>query len=144
VRRVALNGVLLAVMGVAIVGIQLLDRSGAAVEGSVRRYAAAISNADFDAAMVEIAPERRATWTDWVRAQLGNVYDIRGVAVRSPSVLQRILASTPAGPFEVTAIMDVNRDYPDDFYQPTARVPVEEVDGRWHLATPLLAPLARQ
>jgi hypothetical protein len=139
VRRVALNGLLLAVMGVAIVGIQLLDRSGAAVEGSVRRYAAAISNADFDAALVEIATERRATWTDWVRAQLGNVYDIRGVAVRSPSVLQRIFASAPAGPFEVTAIMDVNRDYPDDFYQPTARVPVEEVDGHWYLATPLLA-----
>ena len=35
--------------------------------------------------------------------------------------------------------MDVNRDFPDDFYQPTARVNVEEVDGRWYLAAPLLA-----
>ena len=135
----ALNGLLLAVMGLAIVGIQLLDRSGAAVEGSVRRYATAVSNADLDAAMAEIAPERRAAWTDWVHAQLGNVYDVRGIAVRSPSVVQRVFNGAPAGPFEVTAVMDVNRDYPDDFYQPTALVNVEEVDGRWYLAAPLLA-----
>jgi hypothetical protein len=130
---------LLAVMGVAIVGIQLFDRSGAAVEGSVRRYAMAISAGDFDAAMAEIAPERRAGWTDWVHAQLGNVYDITGIAVRSPSVVQRVFSDVPGGAFEVTAIMDVNRNYPDDFYQPTTRVNVEEVDGRWYLATPLLA-----
>ena len=135
----ALNGVLLAVMALAIVGIQLLDRSGAAVEGSVRRYAMAVTNGDLDAAMAEIAPEQRAAWTDWVRVQLGNVYDIRGIAVRSPSVVQRVFNGLPGGAFEVTAIMDVNRDYPDDFYQPTALVNVEEVDGHWYLAAPLLA-----
>ena len=35
--------------------------------------------------------------------------------------------------------LDVNRDFPEDFYQPTARVPVEEFEGRWYLARPLLA-----
>ena len=135
----ALNGLLLAVMGLAIVGIQLLDRSGAAVEGSVRRYATAVTNADLDAAIAEIAPDRRAAWADFVHSQLGNEYDVRGIAVRSPSVLQRVLNGAPRGPFEVTAVMDVNRDYPDDFYQPTTRVNVEEVDGRWYLAAPLLA-----
>ena len=139
VRLLALNGVLLAVMGVAIVGIQLSDRSGAAVDGVVRRYAAAISNADLAAAMDEIAPESRADWTDWVRAQLGNVYNPTGIAVRSASVVQRVFDGAHAGPFEVTAILDVNRDFPDDFYQPTARVSVEQVDGRWYLAEPLLA-----
>ena len=68
-----------------------------------------------------------------MRSQLGNVYDLRGVAVRSPSVIERIQDSAPAGPTEVTAIMDVNRDFPDDFYQPTTREPVEEFDGRWYL-----------
>jgi hypothetical protein len=139
VRLLALNGLLLAVMGVAIVGIQLLDRSGAAVDGSVRRYAAAISTGDLDAAMAEIAPAGRAAWTDWVSTQLGNVYAVTGVAVRSPSVVQRVFGGASGGPFAVTAVMDVNRDFPDDFYQPTANVSVEEVDGRWYLATPLLA-----
>ncbi len=85
--------------------------------------------------MAEIAPEQRSHWQDWVRSQLGNVYDVRGVAVRSPSMMQ----GGRRGPFEVTAVLDVNRDYPDEFYQPTARVPVQEVDGHWYLTAPLLA-----
>jgi hypothetical protein len=89
--------------------------------------------------LAEIAPDQRANWTDWVRSQLGNVYDVRGIAVRSPSFLQRVTQRVPAGPFEVTAVLDVNRAYPEDFYQPTARVPVEEFEGRWYLAKPLLA-----
>jgi hypothetical protein len=130
-----LSGVLLALIAVAIAGVQLLDRGEAAVEQSVRRYATAVSNAQLDAAMAEIAPEQRAHWQDWVRSQLGNMYDVRGVAVRSPSMLQ----GGRRGPFEVTAVLDVNRDFADEFYQPTARVPVQELDGRWYLAAPLLA-----
>ena len=126
-------------MALAIGGVQILDRSEAAVEASVRRYATAVSNGDLEAAMAEIAPGQRARWTDWVRGQLGNVYDVKGVAVRSPSVLQRLAERVPAGPFEVTTVMDVNRDYPADFYQPTTRVPIEEVDGRPYLSVPLLA-----
>ncbi|MDQ6672734.1 MAG: hypothetical protein M3069_18660, partial [Chloroflexota bacterium] len=103
------------------------------------RYAAAVSSADLDAAMAEIAPGHRGQWTDWVQAQLGNMYDVKGTAVRSPSVMQRLFGAATAGPFEVTAIMDVNRGSPDDFYQPTVHVPVEQVDGRWYLAEPLLA-----
>ncbi|MGI9148570.1 MAG: hypothetical protein ACR2IK_18825 [Chloroflexota bacterium] len=134
----ALNWLLLALIGANIAGMQLLDRSGTAVEASVRRYATAVSNADLDAAMAEIAPARRAQWTDWVHGQLGNVYDLRGIAVRSPSVVQRMLNNSRSGPFEVTAVMDVNRDTPDEFYQPTVHVSVEQVDGRWYLAKPLL------
>ena len=40
------------------------------------------------------------------------------------------LSGEPGGPFEVTAVLDVNREFPQDFYQPTARVPVEEFEGR--------------
>jgi hypothetical protein len=132
-------GGLLALVALSVVGIQVLDRAEASLEGSVRRYAVAVTNSDLEGALAEIAPDQRANWTDWVRSQLGNVYDVRGIAVRSPSFLQRVTQRVPAGPFEVTAVLDVNRAFPEDFYQPTARVPVEEFDGRWYLAKPLLA-----
>jgi hypothetical protein len=138
-RWTAVNGLLLALTALAIVGVQVLDRADAAVEASVLRYASAVSNADLDAAMAEIAPDQRATWTEWVQSQLGNVYDVRGIAVRSPSVVQRITQLVPGGPFEVTIVLDVNRDFPDDFFRPTTQVNVEELDGRWYLAKPLLA-----
>jgi hypothetical protein len=129
----------MAITALAIGGIQLTDRAEASVEGSVRRYAAAVTNSDVDAAMAEIAPDQRERWTDWVRGQLGNVYDVRGIAVRSPSLLERVARRLPGGPREVTTVLDVDRDYPDEFYQPTTRVPVEQFDGRWYLAAPLLA-----
>ena len=134
-RVMTLNVVLMALIALAVFAVQVLDSGETAVEQSVRRYATAVSTAQLDAAMAEIAPDKRSKWVDWVRSQLGNVYDVRGVAVRSPSLLQ----DGRRGPFEVTAVLDVNRDYPDEFYQPTARVPVEEVDGQWYLSVPLLA-----
>ena len=124
-------GVLLAAIAVAIVGVEAVDRPESAVEASVRRYANAVSNSDLNAAMQEIAPDQRSTWSDWVEGQLGNVYDVTGIGVRAPNLL--------AKPTEVTVFLDVNRGYPDEFYQPTARVPVEEVDGQWYLVSPLLA-----
>jgi len=122
---------LLLLVVLAILVVQIWDRPVAAVETGVRRYATAVTNADVDAAMAEIAPEQRAAWRDFVRNQLGNVYDVTGVAVRANSLLGR--------PTEVTADMDVNRAYPDQFYQAAPRVSVEEVDGRWYLTAPLLA-----
>lgn len=127
-----LNLVLIAVVAVAIVGVQAGTRPAAAVEASVRRYAIAVSNGDFDAAMAEIAPDQRDRWNAWVQGQLGNVYAVTGIAVRAPSLL--------ASPTDVTVDMDVNRGFKDEFYQATPRVNVEEVDGRWYLAAPLLAP----
>jgi hypothetical protein len=122
---------LLALIGLTIVSVEVIDRPESAVEASVRRYAAAISNSDLQVALAEIAPDQRARWTDWVRSQLGNVYEVRGVAVRAPSLL--------AGPTEVTVDLDVNRDFPDEFYQPTPRVAVEMFEGRPYLAAPLLS-----
>ena len=138
-KRTALVGVLLALIALAIVGFEVADRAEASVEGSVRRYAAAVTNSDLDAAMAEIAPDQRERWTDWVRGQLGNIYDVRGIAVRAPSILERVAQRLPGGPREVTSVLDVDRAYPDEFYQPTTRVPVEQFDGRWYLAAPLLA-----
>lgn len=125
-----MNGVLIALIGLAIVGVQLIDRPAAAVEGTVRRYALAVSIGDQDGAMAEIAPDQREQWLDWVSGQVGNQYEVRGIAVRAPSLL--------AEPIEVSVNLDVNRDAPGDFYQPTARVPVEHHNGAWYLAAPLL------
>jgi hypothetical protein len=122
--------VLIAV-GVVVVGVFGFDRRDAGVEASVRRYAAAVSASDMDAALAEIAPSQRGRWRDWVSGQLGNVYEVRGIAVRARGVL--------GAPFEVTVNMDVNRGFEGEFYQPTARVPVTAEDGRDYLATPLLA-----
>jgi hypothetical protein len=138
-RLALINGLLLGALGLAIARAQLGLRDEAAVEAAVRRYAAAVSNSDLDGALAEIAPDQRAQWTDWVRGQLGNVYEVRGIAVRSPSVLQRASTGQGAGPVEVTTVLDVNRGYPDEFYQPTTRVPVERFGGQPYLARPLLA-----
>jgi hypothetical protein len=127
-----LNLVLLALVVLAIVGVEAWDRPEASVEASARRYAAAVSAGDLDAAIAEITPSQRPRWRDWVQGQLGNVYDVTGVAVRATWLL--------ALPTDVTVDLDVNRDYEDQFYQATPRVAVEQVDGRWYLAAPLLAP----
>ena len=137
-RLVVLNGVLLAATLAAILAVQALDRPAVQVEAAVRRYAAAISAANLDAATAEIAPSERTRWRDWIAGQLGNIYDVRGIAVRSASLLSR---QNPR-PTEVTVVLDVNRSYPADFYQPTTRVPLIEADGGWYLAAPLLAPEA--
>jgi hypothetical protein len=133
-KLVVLNGVLLALMAVAVGMYGLVARTDSAIGGSVRRYAAAMSEADLDGAMAEIAPGRREAWRAWIAGQLGNVYEVRGIAVRSPSLLQGT-----GTPFEVSIVLDVNREYPDYFFQPTPRVPVEQVDGRWYLSQPPLA-----
>jgi hypothetical protein len=127
-----LNYALLALVGLAIVGVQAWDRPDAAVEASVRRYAAAVTSSDANAALAEIAPDQRQRWQQWLQGQVGNEYVVTGVAVRAAWLLAR--------PTDVTVDLDVNREYPDDFYQATPRVAVEEVDGRWYLAAPLLAP----
>jgi hypothetical protein len=134
------NWVLAAAIAFAVGGVQLVGRDDAAVEASVRRYAAAISSSQLDAALAEIAPDQQDRWRDFVRSQLGNVYDVRGIAVRSPAVLEQLTRRRPGGAFEVTVVLDVNRDYPDEFYQPTPRVPVARLDGKPDLARPLLAP----
>jgi hypothetical protein len=138
-----LDLLLVASVGVAIVGVQVLDRPAGQVDGSVRRYALAVGAGDLEAAVQEIAPPERDRWRAWINGQLGNIYDVRGVAVRSPSLLERLTArAASSAPSEVTVALDVNRGYPDEFYQPTTRVPLEQVDGRWYLAEPLLAPEA--
>jgi hypothetical protein len=139
VRLVLVNGALLAAIGLAILGVTARDRAEVSVEAAVRRYAAAVTSMDLEAALDEVAPDQREDWRPWLTTQLGNIYDVRGIAVRSPSLADQIVRRAPNGPIEVSVVLDVNRDYPEEFYEPTARVPVEQVNGRWYLSRPLLA-----
>jgi hypothetical protein len=133
VLRLTIVVLALVALGVlAVVGVEAWDRPESAVEAGVRRYAIAVSSSDLDGAMAEIAPEQRPRWKAWVQSQLGNVYDVTGIAVRAPWLLAR--------PTDVTVDIDINREFEDEFYQATPRVALEEVDGRWYLAAPLLAP----
>jgi hypothetical protein len=129
---VLINGALIVLVGLVIVGVEVWNRPSATVEAGVRRYAMAVSNGDLDAALAEIAPDQRAGWTDFVSNQLGNIYDVTGVAVRTSSVI--------GPPTDITTNLDVNRAFPDQYYQAAPRERVELVDGRWYLAAPLLAP----
>jgi hypothetical protein len=138
-RLMLLNLVLLSALALAVVRTQLTLRQHSAVEASVRAYAAAVTNSDLQGALVEIAPEQRDRWRGFVNSQLGNVYEVRGIAVRSPSVFARALTGDAFEPFEVTAMLDVDRGSPDDFYQPTTRVPVEVQGGQAYLGAPLLS-----
>ena len=139
-RLLATNGVLfLALVALAAV-LEVVDHSSVLVESTVSRYAQAISSNDPDTALAEIAPDRRSLHRGFVLNQLGNVYVVRVVAVRTPSLLERVAHPAARGPVEVTVVLDVDPGDPLAYYQPTTRVPVEEVDGRWYLSAPLLQP----
>jgi len=128
VRLFVVNAVLLVAVGLAVVGSSVFSRPSVAVESMVRRYAAALTSGDVDGALAEVAPEERDGSRVWLGSQVGNVYEVRGIAVRA----------VRGTPYEVTVVLDVNRGYADEYYQPTTTEPVEQVDGVWYLARPLL------
>lgn len=134
----AVNAFLLLAAAAAVLAVQLRDRSAFDVERAVDTYAAAVQSQDLDAAIQEIAPDQRDRWSAWVNDQLGNVYDVKGVAVRTPDLLTRWLQHVPGEPTEATVSVDVNHGDPA-YYQADTLVPVEYVDGRWYLGEPLLA-----
>ena len=135
---VLLNALLLAGVAVAVLVEEAVSRPESAIESSVRRYADAMGNSDLDGALAEIAPDQRPTWRDWIAGQLGNMYEVRGVAVRAPSLVDRLRGAANA-PTDVTVVIDVDRAFPDEFYQATTRVPVQQSGQQWYLAVPLLS-----
>ncbi len=136
---VIVNGVLLLGLGGAIGLVQVSDRDGRAVEATVRSYAAALTAQQLDQAVAELAPDVRERWAGWVSGQLGNVYDVKAVSVRAPSVLDRVTRHLSGAPVQATVLMDVNKGYAGEYFQPTTRVEVRRVEGRWYLEEPLLA-----
>ena len=140
VRLVLLNGLLILALTAAITGVQVTDRTSAVVEATVRRYAEAVTQQDLNAALAEIAPENRERWRPWISGQLGNIYEVKSVAVRWPSLMNRGFFRAEDKPIAASVLMDVNRGYPADFYQPTTHIGVEYLNGQVYLSEPLLAP----
>jgi hypothetical protein len=139
-RLLAVNGLLFLALGALAAALEVVDHSSVLVESTVSRYAQAISNNEPDTALAEIAPETRSLDREFVLNQLGNVYVVRVVAVRTPSLLDRLTQPAARGPVDVTVVLDVDPGDPQAYYQPRSTVPVEEVGGRWYLSAPLLAP----
>ncbi len=140
-RVVALNGLLLAAMALVILGVQVLDRDARAIEATVRTYAEAVSNEDLETAAAAVAPGERERWRGWIEPQLGNKYGIRGMGIRSHTVLEQVFQRASGAPFEATVAIDVNPGTPD-LYRAATRVQVTRVDGAWYLVQPLLEPEA--
>lgn len=138
-RWLLVNATLLTVLVGAIGAAQALDRSPGQIDATVERYARAVEAQDLEAAVTELSPAGRERWAPWVAEQLGNIYEVRAVSIRAPSLVARFARGMPGLPTEATVIMDVNRGYPDFFFQPSTRVSLEQRDGRWYLAEPLLA-----
>ncbi len=134
------NGLLLLSLVASAIALEVVDHSSVLVESTVSRYAQAISSNDPDTALAEIAPDRRSLHRGFVLNQLGNVYVVRVVAVRTPSLLERVAHPAARGPVDVTVVLDVDPGDPLAYYQPRTTVPVEEVGGRWYLSAPLLEP----
>lgn len=138
-RWLVVNGILIALLVGTIATAQVLDRTASQIDATVERYARALESQDLNAALLELAPATRERWAPWVAEQLGNIYEVRAVSIRAPSPLDRLARGTPGLPTQATVIMDVNRGYPEFFFQPATRVSLEQRDGRWYLAEPLLA-----
>lgn len=60
-------------------------------EAPLRTYFAAVTTEDLDAALAELLPEARPAAAPFVAEQLGNQYQILGLGVRQPSLLDRLL-----------------------------------------------------
>jgi len=139
-RLLVVNGLLLLSLVALAITLEVVDHSAVVVETTVSRYAQAISNNDADTALAEIAPDTRSLHRGFVLNQLGNVYVVRGIAVRASSLLEQLTRAASRGPIEVTVVLDVDPGDPLAHYQPTTSVPVEEVGGHWYLSAPLLEP----
>ncbi len=111
----------------------------ASVEGVVRRYFAALEAGDVDGALAELAPPITDLDVAFVENVVGNRYHVVGVAVREPSLLARLGGAAP-GPAEVTVFLDITQAADETRWQAGPRVGVREIDGRWFLARPPLAP----
>lgn len=133
-------GLLVVSVGVIAVGVVLDVRTRpVSVETVVRRYFAALEAGDVDAALSALAPPVSARDATFVANAVGNRYHVRGIAVRHPSLVAR-LRGEPAGPRDVTVFLEITQAIEEVQWQAGPTVPVVEIDGRWYLGRPPLAP----
>jgi hypothetical protein len=135
--------VVLWAIGAAIVLVgTLLDVRGRASspEAPLRTYLAAVTDEDLQAALLEIAPSARAGAAPFVAEQLGNAYHIRGIGVRQPSLLDRLLGRAGSSDHVlITVQLDITL-LSGERWRATTHVPVVREPDGWYLARAPLQP----
>lgn len=106
-------------------------------EAVVARYFAALEASDLDGALAEIAPEGRAEAAPFVENNLGNAYQITGIAAEYASVTEQLAGGSGAAR-TVTVFLDVTQK-DGARWQAGPRVPLVHSGGRVYLAQ---APLS--
>ena len=137
-QRLAL--IMLATMVVLLAASAVVDlrdrRSGP--EAVARAYFVALEAGDVDGALDAIEPAAREDATPFIENSVLNTYEVRGIAVRQPSVIER-----PQGqrgePTDVTIFVDITQWTDGTQWQAGPDVPLVYEDGRWYLAKPPLA-----
>ncbi|MBM2812552.1 MAG: hypothetical protein HW416_3311 [Chloroflexi bacterium] len=114
-------------------------RRSDAPEAVARRYFAALESGDGPTALEAIAPEARPSAGSFVAQSLNNEYRVTGVAVRQPSILDRLRGS-PGQPQELTIFIDITEWGTGARWQAGPRVPLVQIEGRWYLARAPLEP----
>lgn len=117
----------------------LLGRS-TGPETVAKRYFAALEASDVQGALEELEPNARSRWVAFVENGVANEYRVVGIAVRRPSLLDRLSGVLPE-PTHVTIFLDITQAVDGARWQATPRVPLAHVGGRWYLAHPPLAPI---
>ena len=113
-----------------------------APERMVRRYFAALEAGDAARALDQIAPATREQWSGFVGNGVLNTYRMSGIAVEVPSVQSRLAGSDSRRPRAVTVFLDITQWVDGVRWQAAPRVPLVQVEGRWYLQHPPLAPMA--
>jgi len=131
---------LLVVAALVVAGGVVGDARGrdASPENLVRAYFSALERGDLEAALAAIQPSARASSVSFVANALDNEYRVEGVAVRSPSLLERLRGETP-DPQEATAFIEVTEAVSGARWQAAPKVALVAEGGRVYLAKPPLA-----
>jgi len=137
---ISLSLLIVSVIVVAASAIEDLRGRSMSPEATVRRYFSALEAADVDTALEQIAPAARDAQTRFIENGAGNKYRVVGIAVRTPSLLDRFRGA-PSTPEDITVFVSVTEVVSGDEWQATPRVPLVQENDRWYLARAPLAPV---
>jgi hypothetical protein len=132
-------------LGAAVVAVgAVADVRGRASgpEAPLRTYLAAVTAEDLGAALLEIAPDARASAAPFVVEQLGNDYHVRGVGVRQPSLLDRLLGRTPTAESALITVQLRIVLTTGEEWSTTTHVPLRREAEGWYLVRAPLQPTA--
>ncbi len=108
-------------------------------EAPLRTYLAAVTNEDLEAALGEILPAARPEAEPFIAEQLGNGYQVLGLGVRQPSLLDRLTGRADPDHALITVQLDISL-FSGETWRTTTSVPVVRTADGWYLAYPPLQP----